>query len=697
MRLRPPDPPGSLVAAGLHLAGLSAVAVAQPLFDLLARNAEFFAVRGSTRWDIVLFAVGLVVLPPLLLLAVEALAGLVDARAASALHVAFVGALVGLLVLQLVRAWERPVALLLALSAAAGLGAAALYVSARPARMLASVLGAAPLLFVSLFLLESPVSRLVLAGTPQPRLADVAATAPVVVVVFDELPTVSLMDAEGEIDPVRYPSFARLARDGTWYRNATTVHEWTTGAVPAILTGRRPEGDDLPLYLDHPDNLFTLLGGAYRLRVMESQTHLCPADLCDEGREPLPERVGSLLSDLAVVYGHVALPEGLSAHLPSISSSWRDFGAGRGPVVRLQHGPSEPGGRAADYIGRDGEVRSFLGRLDPPGARPTLAFFHTLVPHHPWEYLPNGKLYASDLRTQPGLVNERWTGDPELALQAQQRHLLQTGYADLVLGRILDRLEETGQYDDALVVVVADHGVSFRPHAERRRIERANMAEIAFVPLLVKAPKQTAGRVVEEHVRTIDVLPTMADLLGIEIPWRTDGRSVAGEPVAADPHVVVDTSSGERLVADVRELASERDEVLADQVRVFGDRDDAPGLYAAGPRPELLGLRVNGRAVPAGSETSFESLGETRYDPDSPFAPVRVYGRIDGAPGGEDVAVAVNGRVVATTRSFEFDGETLVSALAPEDAFRPGANSVRLYLVDGAGDRATLVEVPPAS
>jgi len=45
-------------------------------------------------------------------------------------------------------------------------------------------------------------------------------------------------------------------------------------------------------------------------------------------------------------------------------------------------------------------------------------------------------------------------GDPELAIQAQQRHLLQVGFADLALGRVLDRLERTGLYDDALVVVL---------------------------------------------------------------------------------------------------------------------------------------------------------------------------------------------------------------------------------------------------
>ncbi|MGH3035570.1 MAG: sulfatase-like hydrolase/transferase [Gaiellaceae bacterium] len=696
MRPRPPDPPGTFRAAGLHLAGLSALAVAQPLFDLLARNAEFFAVRGSTRWDIVLFAIGVIVLPPLLLLAVEGLAGLVHARAATGVHLVFLGALVALLVMQAVRSSDAAAPLVLALAAASGAAAAAVYVYARPARMLLTVLAAAPLVFAGLFLLESPVSRLVLHGTPEPRLADVPSSAPVVMVVLDELPTVSLMDAESEIDRERYPNFARLAADATWYRNATTVHEWTTGAVPAILTGLRPETDDLPLYLDHPDNLFTLLGGGYRLQVTESQTHLCPDDLCDEGRDPLGERVGSLFSDLSIVYGHLVLPESVSARLPSITSSWRDFGAEEGPVVRLQRGPSEPGGRAADYIGRDGEVQAFVDGLEAPGRRPTLAFLHTLLPHHPWEYLPNGKVYASNLGTQPGMVDERWVGDPELTVQGYQRHLLQVGYVDLLLGRILDRLEATGQYDDALVVVVADHGTSFRPHGERRRIHAGNMAEIAFVPLFTKAPGQKTGRVVDEHVRTIDVLPTMAELLGVDIPWATDGRSVV-DPAAGPREVVVATYSGERVTGDVEALVAERDRVLAHQVSLFGDGDDAPGLYAAGPRPELLGHPVNGLAVSEGGTTTFENFGETRYDPESSFAPVRVYGRIRGAPGSQDIAVAVNGRIAATARSFEFHGETLVSALVPEDALRPGANSVRVYVVDGTGTQAVLRELPAAT
>ncbi len=52
--------------AALHLGGLWALAFAQPLLDLLGRNAEFFVARGSTTGDILVLAFGYVLLPPLI-------------------------------------------------------------------------------------------------------------------------------------------------------------------------------------------------------------------------------------------------------------------------------------------------------------------------------------------------------------------------------------------------------------------------------------------------------------------------------------------------------------------------------------------------------------------------------------------------------------------------------------------------------
>jgi hypothetical protein len=105
---------------------------------------------------------------------------------------------------------------------------------------------------------------------------------------------------------------------------------------------------------------------------------------------------------------------------------------------------------------------------------------------------------------------------------------------------------------------------------------------------------------------------------------------------------------------------------------------------------------VDGLAAAAAAGPTFESYGRSDYDPDSPVAPVRVYGRIDGAPAGQDVAVAVNGTIVAVTRSFDHDGDTLVSAVTPEDAYRPGKNTVRVYAVEGTGEATSLRELAPA-
>jgi hypothetical protein len=104
---------------------------------------------------------------------------------------------------------------------------------------------------------------------------------------------------------------------------------------------------------------------------------------------------------------------------------------------------------------------------------------------------------------------------------------------------------------------------------------------------------------------------------------------------------------------------------------------------------------VDGLAAGSTGGPTFTSSSRSDYDPDSPFAPVRVHGRIVGAPPGQDIAIAVNGRVVAVTRSFGHDGDTLVSAVTPEDAYRPGENSVRLYVVEGTGVRTALRELQP--
>jgi hypothetical protein len=73
------------------------------LFNLLGESPDFFAVRRSSRWDIVLFALIVVLAPPALLVAVEALAGLVSRSAQRLLHVVFVAAAVAAITMQVLK------------------------------------------------------------------------------------------------------------------------------------------------------------------------------------------------------------------------------------------------------------------------------------------------------------------------------------------------------------------------------------------------------------------------------------------------------------------------------------------------------------------------------------------------------------------------------------------------------------------
>ena len=141
-----------------------------------------------------------------------------------------------------------------------------------------------------LFLFFSPVTDLVLPEDERRAAAGTATKArvPIVMVVFDELSGASLMDARGRLDSTRYPNFARLARDATWYRNATTVADYTSEAVPAVLTGMRPEKDQLPIRADHPDSLFTYLGEDYAFNVEEPITELCPPTAAARRGAPRP-------------------------------------------------------------------------------------------------------------------------------------------------------------------------------------------------------------------------------------------------------------------------------------------------------------------------------------------------------------------------------------------------------------------------
>ncbi len=674
---------------GAQLLAVSGFALAQPLFDILGKNAEFFAARGSTPGDILLFALVVTFVPALGLLLVELGVGAVSRPAGYALHLvflAFFGALFGVHALK--RAGLNGTTALIAGAVVIGLAVALVVWRAAAARWFLTVLAAAPVVFLAVFLFGTPVQHLVFPNAEaRAAAAYVRHPTPVVFLLFDELPTITLEDENGDIDAGRFPNFARLAQSSLWFRNMTTVSSNTTTAVPALLTGKLPAKGSLPVFQDHPNNLFTLLGRRYRMHVVETQTQLCPSRLCKRKRQKTGKRLSSLYSDARTVYLHLIAPPSLEERLPPIDESWADFGADTGKQLEEQAKLPKVNLKTF-YIGRLRDFNRWLARLRAPGATPSLDYLHILFPHGPWLYFPSGRVRAVAVPRAPGRTEETWWNEG-LAEQAWQRHLLQAGFTDKLLGRFIDKLHRTGLWSKALVVVTVDEGDSFRGGDSRRDPTRTNLGDIAFIPLFVKLPGQDQGRVVERHMTSVDVLPTIASVLGVKMRWKHDGRSALldgpGSPMVRVGKFATSFSAAQAL----RQKARQR------KLALFGSGSWGPELAGTGRYRGLVGkplglLQIAGSVSASATIDAVGSKLVRSFPKRSQLIPSPLTGPVSGLHPGDAIAVALNGRIAAV--SLVYRGPHF-SALVPESAFRPGRNSVRAFLVSGSPSAPQLREL----
>ncbi|MFG1659802.1 sulfatase-like hydrolase/transferase [Micromonospora chersina] len=659
----PPEPPRRRSRwrgeAGrlLEVVALVGLVVTQPLLDVLGRSPDFFLFHRASRADVLLL-VALIAIAPTVPFALLGALGLVAGRLArAAVHTLVVGLLLTALAVQVGRHVTplRGVPLLLVAGVAGAFAAVAHRRWRAPGRVL-RVAAVGPLVFVGLFLFASPASAVVLpkGHGGAAGVAGAGAHPPVVMIVLDELPLVSLLGPDGRIDATRYPHFAELAGGSTWYRNATGVSGWTPYALPAMLTGRYPAEPFAPHYSQYPDNLFTALGGLYDIKAEESITRLCPPSRCEQPVSP--ERgLGVLVRESGKLLRQVTAP--VDSRIDP-EDSYREQTRAEAGLDAAEPVPADPKFRW-DTLDDNQPARftAFLAGLRP-AARPTLHFLHLLMPHSPWAYLPSGAHYAA-----PEDLPNDGAGWVDLA---RARHLAQLGYTDRLIGETLRTLRATGLYDKALVLVTADHGVSFRQDWQGRGLDAINHAadQVAWVPMFVKEPGQRTGRVDDRNWEHVDLLPTIADETHVRIPWRMDGRSARQAP---------------------RERADKR----------FYDRPGQPLTITGGvptpptpPPPDpLLGTHVGEK--PSGGTATVADLAAFRdVDPAHGELPALVWGTVPASvPDGTRLAVAVNGTVGAVVPVVRPDaGGRRFAAFLPDDRlFAAGANRLDLYRVEADG------------
>jgi len=172
-------------------------------------------------------------------------------------------------------------------------------------------------------------------------------------------------------------------------------------------------------------------------------------------------------------------------------------------------------------------------------------------------------------------------------------------------------------------------------------------------------------------------VPTIADVLGIRLPYHSDGFSL--RRARPEPTITVQSRKGHIVRASPAAVVRLRYRTLARQLRIFGSGAWSR-VYGIGPHRELLGRRVPQSVRASNDSVSIDGGALLRdVDPRSQLSPGHVTGRASTGP--LDLAIAVNGKIAAVTRTHAVDGDQHWAAFVPDDAFRRHGNRVEVYAV----------------
>ena len=131
----------------------------------------------------------------------------------------------------------------------------------------------------------------------------------------------------------------------------------------------------------------------------------------------------------------------------------------------------------------------------------------------------------------------RWKRNPntdaEFATEVRRHYAACVSYADAQVGRLLSKLTALGQEKKTVVVLWGDHGWHLGEHAIWGK--HALFEESLRSPLIVHQPGMpNGGETSSSIVETLDIFPTLCDLVGLPAPQHVHGVSL--QPMLKDPN-----------------------------------------------------------------------------------------------------------------------------------------------------------------
>lgn len=238
----------------------------------------------------------------------------------------------------------------------------------------------------------------------------------------------------------------------------------------------------------------------------------------------------------------------LSIGLPPATARYYD-------ALGIDDGINHPGGDGArfdfagaiPFAGRSDVTHSaFVGTqtcafLDQQsaGGPPFVCVASFFAPHAPWivpqEYIDQYDLDELPIPDYPPAIGAQRPTDPDAVYSDAQLRAAKLGYyamiteVDHTIGQILDRLDALGLADNTIVLFTSDHGEWLGDHLRYGKGFPGDDA-VARVPLIMRWPEgiTVPGTTVGDIVEAVDVLPTLLECAGIQVPPHLQGISLAG-------------------------------------------------------------------------------------------------------------------------------------------------------------------------
>ncbi len=338
------------------------------------------------------------------------------------------------------------------------------------------------------------------------------------------------------------PVIDQIAAGGTRFDAAYAHASWTRPSVASLMTALYPSSHDIQKDLDAlPASLPTLAqvmdARGYETAAFSANPQISPVYGFDRGFDTFGKGGSHLVRRTAIGnLEHMAKRTLRMRILPALAGGKQEEAGAAAADDGHDH---DDGAAKKDPLKGSGAAainQQVFGWLDGyDEAAPYFLYIQYIDPHTPYsppeDLLNEGgqppvALPASfiDKDAPPFPLSEYDPASEEVLEGLSRLYDAEIRYVDREIGRLLERLEQRGLLENTYVVITSDHGEELYDHKQWLH-GQSLFDELVRVPLIVTGPG-VATQAVAEPVELVDVLPTAAGWIGVELDFDMHGRDL---------------------------------------------------------------------------------------------------------------------------------------------------------------------------